>query len=263
MGANSPYADYLRLPELLSLQSPRSSEPDELLFIIAHQVTELWLKLLHQALSRAAEGLAEDKASQAREQLARAVVVERAMSGHWSVLRTLDPKDYSSFRPVFQNASGLQSLQYRAVEFLLGNRDAGRHKVFEGDPASAAQLTELARAPSLYDSFLRWLARTGHAIPASVLQRDVSLPHAASPDVSSALRKIYDDRHRFWTEHSMCEALLEVESEFQTWRFQHVLTVERVIGSKTGTGGTSGVSFLRRALDIRFFPELWEVRVQL
>jgi tryptophan 2,3-dioxygenase len=181
----------------------------------------------------------------------------------WAVLETLTPPEYAKFRHVLGPASGFQSLQYRTIEFLLGNKNADMVRVFAHAPALQARLVAVLEAPSLYDEFLRYLARRGHAIPAGLVERDFSEPHRRAPELIPVLKNIYENTERYWPEYHMCEQLVDVEESFQLWRFRHMKTVERIIGHKRGTGGSSGVGFLRQALDLTFFPELLEVRTVL
>ncbi len=257
------YAGYLRLDALLSAQHPLSDHHDEMLFIVQHQVTELWLKQLVHEL-RSATGLLDvDDTAPALKRLARIKAIQKQLFEQWSVLETLTPVEYLEFRGHLGRASGFQSPQYRTVEFLLGNKNPAMIGVFAHDDAVHAQLTADLAAPSLYDAFLRHLARRGHAVPAEVLKRDVTQPYEAHPGVVEVFRRIYADPHDHWEAYEYGEELVDVEEGFQLWRFRHLKTVERIIGHKRGTGGSSGVDFLRRALDLTFFPELLDVRTHL
>jgi tryptophan 2,3-dioxygenase len=257
------YGGYLCLDQLLSAQRPVSDHHDEMLFIVQHQVTELWLKLLVHELRSACALFAADDLPPALKRLARIKHIQRQMVDQWSVLATLTPIEYAQFRDQLGSASGFQSLQYRTVEFRLGNKNAGMLKVFAHDPAAHAALAEDLEAPSLYDEFLRHLARAGHPVPAAVLERDVTRPYEADPGVEAVFRAIYDDPAGHWAAYETAEELVDVEESFQLWRFRHVKTVERVIGFKRGTGGSSGVAFLRKALELTFFPELMSVRTSI
>ena len=259
------YAGYLQLDRLLSAQTPLSDPPhhDEMLFIVQHQVSELWLKLLMHELQAAREFLKADQVWQCRKVLARGKQVLRQLTEQWSVLETLTPSEYMGFRHLLGPSSGFQSLQYRAVEFLMGNKNAGMAKVFRHDPEAHAALVAVLQAPSLYDEFLRYLARWGHAVPASSLERDWSTPHVADPALLPVFERIYEDTGRYWREYALCEDLVDLETQFQLWRFRHMRTVMRIIGFKRGTGGSSGVDFLKRALDLTFFPELFQVRTSI
>nr|MCW2727784.1 kynA [Aeromicrobium sp.] len=257
------YAGYLQLPTLLAAQQPISDHHDEMLFIVQHQVTELWLKQLIHELRSAIDLVTHDDLPPALKRLARVKAIQRQMFEQWSVLETLTPVEYVQFRDVLGKASGFQSPQYRTVEFLLGNKNPQMIAVFAHDRALHDALLADLEAPSLYDAFLRYLARRGHDLPADVLERDVSQPYAAHPGVTEALRRIYADPATHWDAYEMCEELVDVEESFQLWRFRHLKTVERIIGFKRGTGGSSGVHFLQKALDLTFFPELLDVRTQL
>ncbi|GAB2497724.1 tryptophan 2,3-dioxygenase [Arenimonas alkanexedens] len=259
------YGGYLQLDTLLSAQKPLSSPPhhDEMLFIVQHHVAELWMKLLIHELRAAIDCLKADQLDPMQKILARVKTVQRQLSEQWSVLETLTPADYLQFRDILGPASGFQSLQYRVIEFLLGNKNAAMLKVFEHDPAASAELTAVLEAPSLYDEFLRHLHRRGHAIPAHCVERDWSQPHAREPALIPVLKAIYEDTDTHWEAYATCEQLVDVEGSFQLWRFRHMKTVERIIGFRRGTGGSSGVGFLKQALELTFFPELLEVRTVL
>jgi tryptophan 2,3-dioxygenase len=259
------YGGYLRLDQLLSAQQPLSNPPhhDEMLFIIQHQTSELWLKLLGHELRAAIGFLQRDEVWQCRKVLARSKQVLRQLTEQWSVLETLTPSEYMGFRDVLGPSSGFQSLQYRTVEFLMGNKNAAMLQVFAHEPGAAARLREVLEAPTLYDEFLRYLARWGHAVPAAHLERDWSKPHVSDPALLPVFGRIYEDTANHWREYALCEDLVDLETQFQLWRFRHMRTVMRIIGFKRGTGGSSGVSFLRRALDLTFFPELFEVRTAI
>ena len=257
------YASYLQLPTLLAAQQPVTDHHDEMLFIIQHQVTELWLKQLIHELRSAISLIAADDLPSALKRLARIKTIQRQMFEQWAVLETLTPIEYAQFRDSLGKSSGFQSPQYRTVEFLLGNKNPQMIKVFDHDPALRDQLQADLAAPSLYDEFLRFLARRGHDVPRRVLDRDVTQPYAADAQVTEVLRRIYDDTETHWAAYEMCEELVDVEGTFQLWRFRHLKTVERIIGFKRGTGGSSGVNFLQKALELTFFPELLDVRTQI
>lgn len=256
------YAGYLRLDLLLAAQQPVSDPPhhDELLFVVQHQVSELWMKLMIHELRAALVHLQRDEVWQCRKVLARSKQVLRQLTEQWSVLETLTPSEYMGFRDLLGPSSGFQSLQYRTIEFLLGNKNADMLRVFAHDPQGQAELETVLRAPSLYEEFLRYLARFGHAIPAERQERDWSLPHANDPSLLPVFEAIYEDTGRYWREYALCEDFVDLETQFQLWRFRHMRTVLRIIGFKRGTGGSSGVGFLRQALELTFFPELFEVR---
>jgi tryptophan 2,3-dioxygenase len=265
LAGSTTYADYLRLDLLLSAQCPRSSPEhhDELLFIIQHQTSELWLKLLIHELVAARREVQADQLEPAFKILARVGQVQRMLFEQWSVLETLTPSEYLSFREVLGAASGFQSHQYRAVEFLLGNKDAKALLPHRHTPEIHAWLEELLQAPSLYDEFLRHLARRGLPVPQARVERDFTLPYERHPAVVAVFRTIYEAPDQYWDGYEMAEKLVDLEQRFQLWRFRHMLTVKRIIGGRPGTGGSSGVSFLQKALEQTFFPELWDVRTEL
>lgn len=259
------YGDYLRLDLVLSAQQPLSDPPrhDELLFIIQHQTSELWLKLMLHELRAARDLLRVDDLSPALKGLARVKHIQHTLIEQWGVLTTLTPSEYAEFRSYLQSSSGFQSWQYRAIEFILGNKNADMLQVFDHDATTHSLLRDLMDEPSLYDEFLRFLHRRGHPIPEAILQRDVTQPWHLHPELVPTFAAIYADSHEYWQEYEACEALVDVEDNFQLWRFRHLKTVERIIGAKSGTGGSSGVPFLRRALDLTFFPELYAVRGEI
>ena len=259
------YSGYLQLDKLLSAQQPLSSpvHHDELLFIIQHQVAELWMKLVIHELQSAIEHLQQDELGSTQKILSRVKQVQRQMFEQWGVLETLTPNEYLQFRHVLGPASGFQSLQYRQFEFLLGNKNAEMIAVFAHDPALQAQLRHTLEAPSLYDEFLRYLHRHGHAVPADRVQRDWTQPHSRDDRLIPVFQRIYEDIDAYWEAYALCEQLLDIEQSFQLWRFRHMKTVERIIGFRRGTGGSSGVGFLKQALELTFFPELLDVRTVL
>lgn len=259
------YGGYLDLATLLSAQRPLSDPEhhDELLFIVQHQTTELWLKLVLHELGAACGLLREDQLAPALKCIARVKHIQKTLTEQWSVLATLTPAEYGQFRGVLGNASGFQSAQYRAVEFTLGNKNAGMLRVFESDPGAHALVKAALEAPSLYDEFLRLLARSGYPVPAQILERDVTAAWTYSAELVPVFVDIYRDPRTHWAAYETCEELVDLEDNFQLWRFRHLKTVERIIGLKTGTGGSSGVPFLQRALDLTFFPELYAVRTEL
>jgi tryptophan 2,3-dioxygenase len=259
------YGAYLDLDRLLSAQHPRSTPEhhDELLFIVQHQTSELWLRLVLHELRGARRFLSEDELAPALKCLARVKNIQRTLTEQWSVLATLTPREYAQFRGSLGSASGFQSFQYRAVEFILGNKNAGMLKVFEAEPAAQELLAELLESPTLYDEFLRLLGRRGFDVPTSVRERDVREPWRFEPALVPVFRQVYESTDTPWGIYEACESLVDVEDNFQMWRFRHLLTVQRTIGFKTGTGGSSGVGFLRRALDLTFFPELYAVRTEI
>ncbi|MEO8486140.1 MAG: tryptophan 2,3-dioxygenase family protein [Betaproteobacteria bacterium] len=260
------YGGYLELERLLGAQVPRSRGSDgaplhdELLFIIQHQVSELWLKLAIHEIRAAIERVRGDRLSESFKILARVKLVQRQLFEQWAVLETLTPFEYEAIRPTLGTSSGFQSHQYRAFEFLLGNKHAGMLDVFRHDPAAHAELDALLHTPSLYDEFLRHLARRGLPVPPERVERDWTQPYERHPGLVPVFRTIYSDPRRWWDAYDMCEKLVDIEESFQLWRFRHLKTVERIIGHRPGTGGSSGVGFLTRVLDVRFFPELIDVR---
>lgn len=259
------YGGYLHLDILLAAQQPLSQPPhhDEMLFIVQHHVSELWMKLLIHELTAAVAHLQRDDVDACLKILARVKQVQRQLFEQWAVLETLTPSEYLEFRGVLGPSSGFQSLQYRKIEFTLGNKNADMLRVFAHDPAGQAELRAVLEAPSLYDEFLRYLARRGHAVPAELLERDWTRAYRRNQGLLPVLKRIYEERAAFWPEYHLCEQLVDVEESFQLWRFRHMKTVERIIGHRRGTGGSSGVSFLKKALDLEFFPELLDVRTLL
>jgi tryptophan 2,3-dioxygenase len=234
-----------------------------MLFIIQHQTTELWLKLVQHELGTARDRLAADDLRSALKHIARVKHIQEVLTQQWSVLATLTPTEYAEFRGDLGNSSGFQSVQYRAVEFALGNKNERMLGVFRDHPENLAMLTAEWERPTLYDEFLRYAARRGLPIPAEVLERDVRQPYREHPGLVNAIREIYEHPREHWDLYEACEELVDVEDNFQFWRFRHLRTVTRTIGMKVGTGGSSGVSFLQRALDLTFFPELYSVRTEI
>jgi tryptophan 2,3-dioxygenase len=259
------YGSYLDLDTLLSAQKPVSvpEHHDELLFIIQHQTTELWLKLVLHELASARDLLRADDLAPALKRIARVKHIQRTLTEQWSVLATLTPTEYAEFRGFLGNSSGFQSYQYRAVEFVLGNKNRRMLSVFDSAPGAQALLGRLLEAPSIYDEFLRYLARAGFAVPASVLERDVTEAYVFTPELVPVFRDIYEHASDNWAEYEACEELVDLEDNFQLWRFRHLKTVQRTIGMKTGTGGSTGAGFLQKALELTFFPELFAVRTEI
>ena len=259
------YGSYLGLDQLLTAQRPVSvpEHHDEMLFIIQHQTTELWLKQLLHELSSARDLLARDDLREALKRIARVKRIQDVMTQQWAVLATLTPTEYAQFRGALGNSSGFQSVQYRAVEFALGNKNEKMLGVFRDHPANHALLLAEWEKPTLYDEFLRFAARRGLPIPAEILDRDVRQPYRETPALVPAIREIYQNPSRYWDLYEACEDLVDLEDNFQFWRFRHLKTVARTIGMKVGTGGSSGVGFLQRALDLTFFPELYAVRTEI
>jgi len=263
LAADTSYGGYLALDRLLSAQRPRSSHHDEMLFIIQHQTSELWMKLLIHELGAAIGHVKADRLDPCFKILARAKQIQRQLFEQWSVLETLTPTEYAEFRDVLGPASGLQSFQFRAIEFLLGNKVANRVDVHKHDSKVTSELQTLLHSPSLYDEFLRYLARKGMPVPRGRVERDWSQPYERHPGVTAVFKTIYENTGQHWAEYDMCEKLVDVEENFLLWRFRHVKTVERIIGFKRGTGGTAGVSFLRKTLETSLFPELIDVRTEI
>ena len=263
--ASMSYGDYLHLDEVLSAQHPLSVplRHDELLFIIQHQTSELWLKLMLHELRSARALLATDELAPALKRLARVKHIQHTLTGQWSVLATLTPSEYAEIRPFLATSSGFQSWQYRAVEFLLGNKNPDMVTVFEHDPEARDMLAGLLVEPSLYDEFLRYLDRHGYSVPADLLERDFTQPYRLDERLVDTFAAVYASPAEHWGVYETCEELVDLEDNFQQWRFRHLQVVTRTIGMKPGTGGSSGVSFLRRALDLTFFPELYAVRARV
>ncbi len=262
---NLSYGSYLHLDEILSAQHPVSvpAHHDELLFILQHQTSELWLKLVLHELRAVQRQLAADELRPALKGLARVKHIQRTLTEQWSVLATLTPSEYAEFRSFLGTSSGFQSYQYRAVEFLLGNKDERMLSIFDDEPAARELLTAALQAPSVYDEFLRYLARHGHDVPVELLERDVRLPYEYNAGLVPVFRLIYENAEKHWEAYEACEEFVDLEENFQLWRFRHLKTVERTIGFRPGTGGSSGVGFLRQALDLTFFPELYAVRTEI
>lgn len=257
------YGGYLRLDRILNAQQSLTACHDEMLFIIQHQVSELWLRLMIHELRAAINYLVADKPNPALKVLARVKRVQQQLFGQWAVLETMTPHDYLSFRDQLSSSSGLHSAQYRMVEFILGNKQAEMLAMFDHDPAMRQTLADALHAPSLYDVFLHHLARCGHAVPQTLLRRDFSQPHRRDQGLLPVFKRIYQAPSQHWSAHNLCESLVDVEENFQMWRFRHMKAVERIIGHRRGTGGSSGVGFLKQALDLTFFPELLDVRGEL
>ncbi|MEP3277723.1 MAG: tryptophan 2,3-dioxygenase [Stappiaceae bacterium] len=257
------YGDYLSLDKILDAQNPVSSAHDEMLFIIQHQTSELWMKLAIHELQAAKSSIAEDRLEPAFKMLSRVARIFDQLNSAWDVLRTMTPSEYTSFRDSLGQSSGFQSFQYRAVEFLVGNKNPSMLRPHAHDQEATRWLTEILNQPSLYDESIACLARHGISIPAEILEREKSLPYGESGAVRDAWLIVYRDPEKYWQLYNLAEKLVDFEDYFRRWRFNHVTTVERVIGLKRGTGGTSGVSYLRKMLDVVLFPELWNMRVDL
>jgi tryptophan 2,3-dioxygenase len=257
------YGDYLRLDDVLSAQRPVTAVHDEMLFIIQHQTSELWIKLLLHELDLAVMLVRTDRLEESFKIFARVGHIQRMLFEQWAVLETMTPSEYLQFRDALRHASGFQSYQYRALEFVLGNKDVNMLKPHTQDASVHAALSTRLATPSIYDEFLRWLSRHGYAIPKDRVDRDFSQPYVKSDEVLAVFRSIYEDTDNNYAAYDMCEKLVDVEERFQLWRFRHMTTVKRIIGFRPGTGGSSGVAFLKKALDLTFFPELWDVRTEL
>jgi tryptophan 2,3-dioxygenase len=257
------YSDYLALDKILNAQQPLSTAHDEILFIIQHQTSELWMKLAIHELSATCRLIAADDLQPAFKTLSRVSRVLEQLNSAWDVLRTMTPSEYTQFRATLGTSSGFQSYQYRLIEFLAGNKNAAMMRVHADDKPVLERLEAVRQAPSIYDLTIRVLHRRGFGIDQSVIERDVSLSHEANDSVRAAWLSVYRDPARFWELYELAEKLVDFEDYFRRWRFNHVTTVERVIGFKRGTGGSSGVSYLRKMLDVVLFPELWQVRTEL
>ena len=257
------YTDYLHLDQVLGAQHPLSPDHNEMLFLIQHQTSELWMKLMLHELGAAVRALAQDELGSAFKMLARVSRIMEQLVHAWDVLATMTPPEYSAIRPFLKNSSGFQSWQYRSIEFMLGNKNAAMLKPHAHRPELLARVEAQWRAPSLYDEALRLLARRGLPLPAACLERDWTKPHVASTAVEQAWLTVYRDPKQYWDLYQLGEELTDLEDAFRLWRFRHVTTVERVIGFKRGTGGTGGVSYLRKMLDVVLFPEIWSLRTSL
>ncbi len=257
------YGDYLHLDQVLEAQHPLSPGHDEMLFIVQHQTSELWMKLMLHELRAAIAAIAEDRLSPAFKMLARVSKIMEQLVHAWDVLATMTPPEYSAIRPYLASSSGFQSWQYRCIEFSLGNKNAAMLKPHQHAPNRLAEVEAAWRAPSLYDEALRLLARRGLAVPASHTERDWTQPYTADDAVEQAWLAVYRAPDTHWDLYQLGEELTDLEDAFRLWRFRHVTTVERVIGFKRGTGGTNGVGYLRKMLDTVLFPEIWKLRTDL
>jgi tryptophan 2,3-dioxygenase len=263
LGSSQSYSDYLQLDRLLSAQTPNTLEHDEMLFIIVHQTSELWMRLMLHELDSVLEYVRRDELDPSFKRLTRISTVQEQMLSTWEVLSTMTPADYSSFRNALGRSSGFQSVQYRLLEFMLGNKNADMIVVHKRDPAHYERLRRALEGPSLYDEVLRLLSRRGYGVPEEYINRDFSQPYAASKQVAGAWLGVYHNAEKDWDLYELAERLVDLDHKFQLWRFHHLKTVERVIGYKSGTGGTSGVHYLAKALELKFFPELWQVRTSM
>ncbi|RVT49969.1 tryptophan 2,3-dioxygenase [Rubrivivax albus] len=261
--ADMSYGDYLHLDEVLGAQHPLSPGHDEMLFIVQHQTSELWMKLMLHELHAAIALIAGDQLQAAFKMLARVSKIMEQLVHAWDVLGTMTPPEYSAIRPYLAKSSGFQSWQYRCIEFSLGNKNAAMLKPHAHAPERLAQVDAAYRAPSLYDEALRLLARRGLPVPADAIERDWTQPYAASAGVEAAWLQVYRDPATHWDLYQLGEELTDLEDAFRLWRFRHLTTVERVIGFKRGTGGTNGVGYLRKMLDVVLFPEIWALRTDL
>lgn len=259
------YGDFLQLKTLLNLQKTFQdpAQPDEMLFIIIHQVSELWLKLMHHQLVEVRRFLQHDEFGPAMKNLDRIKAIQRQLITAWETLLTMTPADYMTFRAALGSSSGFQSYGYRQIEFILGNKDASTLKVHQHDPEVMEMLNAALTKPSLYDEVLHMLARQGFDVPKDLIERDYAVPYSGDPRVVKIWVQVFRDTQKYWDLYALAEKLMDVESLFQRWRFDHATAVERVIGMQPGTGGSSGVAFLRKALDLRFFHDLYDMRSEL
>ena len=263
LGESQSYGEYLGLGRILSAQKPVSFEHDEMLFIIIHQASELWMKLCLHELTAALEHIRRDDLGPSFKMLSRVARIQAQLTQSWDVLATLTPADYSAFRNQLGRASGFQSYQYRMLEFVIGNKTAQMIDVHQRDPEVYSSLQRALHSPSLYDESLRLLSRRGFEIPDDYLDRDWSQPYQPSKQVAAAWLAVYHSVDAHWDLYELAEKLVDLDQKFQLWRFSHMKTVERIIGYKRGTGGTSGVAYLTKLLELRFFPELWTVRTAM
>lgn len=263
LGSSLSYGEYLKLAALLSAQQPLTHEHDEMMFIIVHQTSELWMRLVLHELNAALECVRRDDLGPSFKMLARISQVQEQLISTWSVLSTMTPFEYSAFRNALGRSSGFQSVQYRLLEFTLGNKNAEMVRVHRRDPAAQEALQRALESPSLYDEVLRLLSRRGYGVPEDYLSRDFSQPYRASKQVAGAWLGVYHNAEKDWDLYELAESLVDLDHKFQLWRFHHLKTVERIIGYKAGTGGTSGVAYLAKALELRLFPELWQIRTSM
>jgi len=259
------YGGYLYLDRLLSAQKPLSQPEhhDEMLFIIQHQTSELWMKLIIHELKAAINWIQQQRLGKASKILARVKQIQKQLFEQWAVLETLTPSEYVQFRGVFGNASGFQSVQYRQVEFLLGNKNKKMLAVFPEGSSSRKELQSVLESPSVYDVFIQYLYEHDYPLDKALVKRDYTEPHCYNESLMNALVDVYRQPEDHWSVYALCEQLVDVEESFQLWRFRHMKTVERIIGFKTGSGGSSGVGFLKKALELTFFPELLKLRTEL
>ena len=263
LGESQSYGEYLGLNQLLSAQRPVSFEHDEMLFIIIHQASELWMKLCLHELTAAREHIRRDDLGPSFKMLTRVSRIQQQLVQSWDVLATMTPAEYSLFRNQLGRASGFQSVQYRMLEFIIGNKNADTIEVHRRDPQQYQELQHALQSPSIYDEALRLLSRRGFEIPQEYLDRDWSQPYQPSKQVAAAWLAVYHSVDDNWDLYDLAEKLVDLDHKFQLWRFSHMKTVERIIGYKRGTGGTGGVSYLAKALELCFFPELWSIRTAM
>lgn len=263
LGASQSYGDYLQLDKLLDAQKPNSFEHDEMLFIVVHQTSELWMRLFLHELESVMECVRRDELDPSFKMLGRIARIQQQLLSTWDVLATMTPFEYSAFRNSLGRSSGFQSVQYRMLEFLLGNKNADVVGVHSRDPAGQERLQKALTSPSVYDEVLRLLSRRGYGVPEEYLVRDFTQPYRASKQVAGAWLGVYHNAEKDWDLYELAERLVDLDHKFQLWRFHHMKTVERIIGYKAGTGGTGGVSYLAKALELKFFPELWQIRTSM
>jgi tryptophan 2,3-dioxygenase len=263
LGESQSYGEYLGLNQILTAQRPVSMEHDEMLFIIIHQASELWMKLCLHELTAAREHIRRDDLGPSFKMLARVSRIQQQLVQSWDVLATMTPAEYSLFRNQLGRASGFQSVQYRMLEFIIGNKIPDTVEVHKRDKQAYEDLQRALRTPSIYDEALRLLSRRGFEIPQEYLDRDWSQAYQPSKQVAAAWLAVYHSVDDNWDLYDLAEKLVDLDHKFQLWRFSHMKTVERIIGYKRGTGGTGGVSYLTKALELRFFPELWMIRTSM
>jgi tryptophan 2,3-dioxygenase len=263
LGSSLSYGEYLQLDKVLDAQKPLTYEHDEMMFIIVHQSSELWMRLMLHELRGVLECVRRDDLDPSFKMLARVTHVQTQLIATWDVLSTMTPSEYSAFRNALGRSSGFQSVQYRMLEFMLGNKHPQMVDVHKRDPMAHAALQSTLEAPSLYDEVLRLLSRRGYGIPENYLTRDFKEPYVASKQVAGAWLGVYHNAEKDWDLYELAERLVDLDQKFQLWRCHHLKTVERIIGYKPGTGGTGGVSYLAKALELKFFPELWTIRTSM
>ena len=263
LGASRSYGEYLQLDTLLSAQKPNTFEQDEMLFIVVHQASELWMKLFLHELAGVLECVRRDELGPSFRMFDRISTVQQQLLSVWEVLATMTPFDYAAFRNSLGRASGFQSVQYRLLEYQIGNKNRDMIAVHRRDPSAFERLERALAAPSLYDECLQLLSRRGYGVPEEYLARDFAEAYVPSKAVAGAWLGVYHNAQKDWDLYQLAERLVDLDHRFQLWRFHHMKTVERIIGYKPGTGGTGGVSYLAKALELRFFPELWQVRTSM